>query len=67
MSRLMERKVTEQFRSKMLVAVAFMVIAAPATYAQVANTIEQAELAGLSPDKRAEVQARVVNGNTVSE
>jgi len=67
MSRLMERKVTEQFRSKMLVAVAFMVIAAPATYAQVANTIEQAELAGLSPDKRAEVQARAVNGNTVSE
>jgi hypothetical protein len=36
-------------------------------YAQVATTLEQAELAGLSAEKRAEVQARAVNGNTVSE
>jgi hypothetical protein len=38
-----------------------------ASYAQVATTLEQAELAGLSPEKRAEVQSRAVNGNTVSE
>jgi hypothetical protein len=59
--------VTEQFRSKTLLAAAFMATAASATYAQVVSTLEQAELAGLSPDKRAEVQARAVNGNTVSE
>ena|SRR5690348_859700 len=63
----METKVTEQFRNKALLAAAFVVIAAPATYAQVATTLEQAELAGLSPEKRAEVQARAVDGNTVSE
>jgi hypothetical protein len=33
----------------------------------VATTLEQAELAGLTPEKRAEVQARAINGNTVSE
>lgn len=58
---------TKQFHRKTFLAAAFMAIAAPATYAQVASTIEQAELAGLSADKRAEVQARAVNGNTVSE
>jgi hypothetical protein len=37
-------------------------------YAQVATTIEQAELAGLTPEKRAEVQQRVAKpGQTVSE
>ena len=36
-------------------------------YAQVATTLEQAELAGLNPEKRAEVQSRAVNGNTVPE
>jgi uncharacterized membrane protein len=40
---------------------------APVAFAQVATTLEQAELAGLSPAKRAEVQARAVNGNTVDE
>ncbi len=40
---------------------------ASAARAQVATTLEQAELAGLSPAKRAEVQSRAVNGNTVSE
>ena len=39
----------------------------PSAYAQVATTLEQAELAGLSPEKRAEVQSRAVNGNTISE
>ena len=38
------------------------------TVAQVATTIEQAELAGLSPDKRAEVQTRMKQpGQTVYE
>ena len=40
----------------------------PAAYAQIATTLEQAELAGLSPDKRAEVQVRLgQGGQTVSE
>ncbi len=53
-----------------IVALATGMIAVTAVspaYAQVATTLEQAELAGLSPEKRAEVQARAVNGNTVSE
>ena len=37
-------------------------------YAQVATTLEQAELAGLTPEKRAEVQQRASQpGQTVSE
>jgi hypothetical protein len=37
-------------------------------YAQIATNIEQAELAGLSPEKRAEVQQRAGQpGQTVSE
>lgn len=37
-------------------------------HAQIATTIEQAELAGLTPEKRAEVQKRATDGNnTVSE
>jgi hypothetical protein len=63
----METKVTKQLRSKTLLAAAFVAFAATAAYAQVVSTIEQAELAGLSAEKRAEVQARAVNGNTVSE
>ena len=56
-------------RNKTLLAAAVMTagLIASAAYAQVATTLEQAELAGLSPEKRAEVQARAVNGNTVSE
>jgi hypothetical protein len=58
-----------QIRQKSLVistlaAVGFL---ASAAYAQVATTLEQAELAGLSPEKRTEVQSRAVNGNTVYE
>jgi hypothetical protein len=48
-------------------AVATAALIAPAAFAQVSTTLEQAELAGLSPEKRAEVQSRAVNGNTVSE
>jgi hypothetical protein len=59
-----------QMRQKSLVistlaAVGFL---ASAAYAQVATTLEQAELAGLSPEKRAEVQSRMQQGGqTVSE
>ena len=60
-----------EFRSKvfagMVVAIGGMLALSSAAYAQVATTLEQAELAGLSPAKRAEVQSRAVNGNTVSE
>jgi hypothetical protein len=44
-----------------------ILLGAPIAHAQVATTLEQAELAGLTPEKRAEVQARAINGNTVSE
>jgi hypothetical protein len=50
-----------------LAAFGAVVIAAPIAYAQVATTLEQAELAGLTSEKRAEVQTRAVNGNTVSD
>ncbi len=46
---------------------AAVLLAMPVAHAQVATTLEQAELAGLSPEKQAEVKARAVNGNTVSE
>lgn len=49
------------------IAVGALLVLSSASHAQVATTLEQAELAGLSPEKRAEVQARAVNGNTVSE
>jgi hypothetical protein len=43
-------------------------LAASASYAQVATTLEQAELAGLNPQTRAEVQSRMKQGGqTVSE
>ena len=54
-------------RNKTMFAAAAASLIASAAYAQVATTLEQAELAGLSAQKRAEVQARAVNGNTVSE
>jgi hypothetical protein len=38
------------------------VLAASASYAQVATTLEQAELAGLNPQTRAEVQSRMKQG-----
>jgi hypothetical protein len=48
-------------------AIAAASLLASTAYAQTATTLEQAELAGLSAEKRAEVQARAINGNTVSE
>jgi hypothetical protein len=43
-------------------------IGSTAAYAQVATSLEQAELAGLTPQTRAEVQTRLAKGGqTVSE
>ncbi|HEY9347981.1 MAG TPA: hypothetical protein VIQ53_21835 [Inquilinus sp.] len=51
-----------------MVLVACGTLLANVAHAQVATTIEQAELAGLTPEKRAEVQKRATEGsNTVSE
>ncbi len=55
------------YRAVGLAACVIAIMGAPVAFAQVATTLEQAELAGLSPAKRAEVQARAVNGNTVDE
>ena len=56
------------YRTVALAALAAVVVAAPIAYAQVATTLEQAELAGLSPEKKAEVQSRLgKGGQTVSE
>ena len=52
----------------LLGATAAAVIAAGAAYAQVATSLEQAEMAGLNPQTRAEVQSRLdKGGQTVSE
>lgn len=52
----------------LLTTTAAAVIAATAAYAQVATSLEQAEMAGLNPQTRAEVQARLdKGGQTVSE
>lgn len=49
-------------------AIGAVVMVASASYAQVATTLEQAELAGLNPQTRAEVEARMKQGGqTVSE
>jgi hypothetical protein len=47
--------------------IAALVLGSSAAFAQIATTLEQAELAGLSPEVRAEVEARAVRGNTVYE
>ena len=47
--------------------IAALVLGSSAAFAQMATTLEQAELAGLSPELRAEVEARAVRGNTVYE
>jgi hypothetical protein len=44
-----------------------VLIAATAVYAQAPTALEQAEVAGLSPEMRAQVQARAVGGNSVTE
>lgn len=54
-------------RPSSALVVAATVMGASAAFAQMATTLEQAELAGLTAEKRAEVQARAVGGNTVYE
>ncbi|HVZ08599.1 hypothetical protein [Rhodopila sp.] len=49
-------------RKALILGAAFTAIAAPLAYAQTATTLEQAEMAGLSPEKRAEVQTRLSKG-----
>ncbi len=52
----------------MAAAIGTAVLAASASNAQVATTLEQAELAGLNPQTRAEVESRMKQGGqTVSE
>jgi hypothetical protein len=46
---------------------AALVLGSSAVFAQMPTTLEQAELAGLTPEKQAEVVARAVGGNTVYE
>lgn len=46
---------------------AVALIAAPAAQARAATQIEQAELAGLNPQMQAQVKARAVGGNSVTE
>ncbi len=57
----MEKKMTARFSRTLLVA-ALAAMGTPVAYAQVATTLEQAELAGLSAEKRAEVQSRLSQG-----
>jgi hypothetical protein len=58
---------TLNWRFAALAAGMGVLIAATAVYAQSPTALEQAELAGLSPDLRAQVQARAVGGNSVTE
>ena len=49
-------------------AIGTAMLVASASYAQMATSLEQAELGGLTPEKRAEVEARMKQGGqTVSE
>jgi hypothetical protein len=48
-------------------AIGAALVLSSVSYAQIATTLEQAELAGLTPETRAEVQSRLVGGNTVTE
>jgi hypothetical protein len=50
-----------------LVACAAILIGTSTVYAQSATPVEQAELAGLNPDLRAQVQQRATGGNSVTE
>jgi hypothetical protein len=50
-----------------LAAFTAVLIGAPVAHAQAPTALEQAELAGLSPEIRAQVQARAVGGNSVTE
>ena len=58
---------TVNCRTLVLAACAAVLIGASAGYAQSPTPIEQAELAGLTPEMRAQVQARAVGGNSITE
>ena len=58
---------TLNWKSIALAACTAAVLAAQAAYAQSPTALEQAELAGLSPELRAQVQARAVGGNSATE
>jgi hypothetical protein len=55
------------YRTLALAACTAALLGASAGYAQSPTAIEQAELAGLSPEIRAQVQTRAVEGNSVTE
>ena len=50
-----------------MTACAAVLIGASAAYAQSSTPLEQAEVAGLSPDPRAQVPSRATGGNSVTE
>jgi hypothetical protein len=54
-------------KSVLAVCTAIALIGSPVAHALAATQLEQAELAGLSPEMRAQVQARAVGGNSVTE
>jgi len=58
---------TTNCRTLTLAACAAVLLGAWAVYAQSPTALEQAELAGLSPEMRAQIQARAVGGNSVTE
>src|SRR5262249_47263267 len=53
--------------NKLALTAGAAVLIGTAAYAQSPTPLEQAELAGLSPDLRAQVQARATGGNSVTE
>jgi hypothetical protein len=55
------------YSSMALTACAAILIGASAAYAQSSTALEQAELAGLTPQLGSEVQARATGGNSVNE
>jgi hypothetical protein len=58
---------TMNWKNAALTACTGVLVAATAIYAQAPTAVEQAELSGLSPEMRAQVQSRAVGGNSVTE
>jgi hypothetical protein len=58
---------TPNCRVLALAACTAVLVGASVAYAQSPTALEQAELAGLSPEMRAQVQTRAVGGNSVTE
>jgi hypothetical protein len=58
---------TMNWKIAALAACTGVLVAATAVYAQAPTAVEQAELSGLSPEMRAQVQSRAVGGNSVTE